>query len=56
MPEPTKRITVFDAIRDQAQKIGFGEWKIKLIVYDGKVTGFDQTESPLIKFREQKEK
>ena len=50
MPEQLK--TVFDAIKEQANSIKYGEWKIVLIIYDGRVTGFDQLESPVIKFRE----
>ncbi len=50
MPEPVK--TTFDAIAEQAQKIGYGEWNVRMIIYDGRVTGFDQLEAPVIKFRE----
>ncbi len=56
IPPSTNNKTAFDTIKDQAQQIGFGEWKIKLIVHDGKVTGFDELEVPLMKFREKKEK
>jgi hypothetical protein len=48
--------TAAEAIEEQAEKIGYGEWVVKLIIYDGRVTGFDQVEQPLIKFREQRMK
>lgn len=54
-PNPIKK-TAFDAMKLHAQQIGFGEWVIKLVIYNGKITGFDQVQAPLIKFREQKEK
>jgi hypothetical protein len=46
------RKTAFDVIQEQAQKIGFGEWPVNLIIYNGRVTGFDQIEQPKVKFRE----
>ena len=52
----TNNKTAFDAIKDQAQEIGFGEWKLKLIIHDGKITGFDEIEVPLMKFREKMKK
>lgn len=48
--------TAVEAMEEQAEKIGFGEWTVRLIIYDGRITGFDQVEQPLIKFREQKTK
>lgn len=52
MSESTAK-TAFDALKEQAEKIAYGEWDIKLIIYDGNVTGFDQLDSPKIKFRTQ---
>lgn len=43
--------TAFDVLREQAGQIGFGEWVVKLIIYNGEVIGFDQEQAPLIKFR-----
>lgn len=43
--------TAFDVIREKALQIGYGEWQVKLIIYNGEVMGFDQLDSPLIKFR-----
>jgi len=52
MPESPAK-TAFDALSEQAAKIAYGEWDIKLIIYDGHVTGFDQLDAPKIKFRVQ---
>lgn len=43
--------TALDVIREKSEQIGYGEWHIKLIIYNGEVMGFDQIESPLIKYR-----
>lgn len=46
--------TVFDVLKDQAKKIGHGEWVVKLIIYDDEIVGFDQVEVPIIRFRQKK--
>lgn len=50
MADPQK--TALDVLDERARQIGFGEWHVCLIVYDGRITGFDQIETPKIKFRE----
>lgn len=48
---PYQQMTAFEVIKKKAADIGFGEITLKLIIYDGKVTGFDQLDPALIKFR-----
>jgi len=47
-----QRVTVFDKISNTAAKVGHGRWKVELLIYDGKVVGFDEIEKPLENFRE----
>jgi len=49
---PVKKMTAFDVIAAKAKIMGFGELPLKLIIHDGRVTGFNQTDPALIKFRE----
>lgn len=50
------KITVFDKITNAASRLGYGTWTVKLIVYDGRVVGFDEVTPPLESFREKGEK
>lgn len=40
-----------EVIKSLAREIGYGEQKINLIIYDGKIVGFDRADPPVIKFR-----
>jgi len=42
----------FLIIKEKAKDIGFGRWKIELIIHQKKVVGFTQLESPHIEYRE----
>ncbi len=41
---------------EQCEKIGYGEFLVKLIVHNKELVGFEQESPPLIKFRAGKEK
>ena len=42
-------------LKKRAEYIRFGNWKINLIIHQGRIIGFDQLAEPEIRFRENKE-
>jgi len=55
MPECNQK-SVYDVLNQKAQDIGYGDWSVKLVIFEGKIIGFDQIDAPVIKFRESKGK
>jgi len=53
--ERKKRNQTFLELKKRAEYIRFGNWKVNLIIHQGRIIGFDQLAEPEIRFRESKE-
>lgn len=52
--EKSKTKQTLAVIQKKCEQIGHGEWPIKLIIYDREITGFDELDRPVVKFRAKK--
>lgn len=48
--------STFQVLKEHAKRIGYGEMPVTLIVYNGRITGFDLIEPTKIKYRENQTK
>lgn len=53
MPEE-REPQAWKILKEECEKGGYGEWEVRLIVYRGRLTGYDELKPFFKKFREQK--
>jgi len=52
----TKTEETLKVIKEKCEQIEYGEFSVKLYIHAKEITGFDQIDSPIIKFRAKGEK
>lgn len=47
----TKTEQIIEIVKKKSKQIEYGEWEIKLVIFDGEIIGLDQLKEPIIKVR-----